>query len=396
MIHPCRAVHARAMLATRRAAARVARLPARRRLSSSAVAVDNPYTGDVYVAAPEFDSAELLDRAHAAAEAQAAWARTPLSDRLAVCEGAIDWFKANADDVAADISGMMGKPRHHAKGEIGGLEERARHMMALAPALLADDVLPDKPGFTRRIAKEPIGTVFIMAPWNYPLLTSCNAVFPAVAAGNAVLIKQSPRTPLCANHYADAFAAAGAPPGLVQVANCDHASCGALLASKAVQHVVFTGSVGGGQAIYAQTAASTFVDVTLELGGKDPAYVAEDAELASAVATIVDGATFNNGQSCCAIERAYVHHSHYEDFLVAAQQEISAHVLGDPADPATSLGPLATPESIVHLQAQVDDAIAKGARLLAGGASCTDAAGKGRFFSPTLLADCTHDMEVSA
>lgn len=219
----------------------------------------------------------------------------PAPDRLAVCGRAIEWFKLNADAVAADISGMMGKPRHHAKGEIGGIEERARHMMSLAPILLADEVLPEKAGFTRRIAKEPIGTVFILAPWNYPLLTAANAVFPAVLAGNAVMIKHSPRTPLCADHYASAFAAAGAPTGLVQVSNCDHDACATLIASKAVHHVVFTGSVAGGRAIYAQAARSTFMDVTLELGGKDPAYVAEDAELNAAVETIVDGATFNNG-----------------------------------------------------------------------------------------------------
>ena len=229
----------------------------RRVFSSSTVAVDNPYTGETYATAPEFDSAELLDRARLAAQAQASWRAAPLTERMAVCEGAIEWFKANAAAVAADISGMMGKPRHHALGEIGGVEERARHMMSLAPTVLSDEVLPEKAGFTRRIAKEPIGTVFVLAPWNYPLLTAANAVFPAVLAGNAVLIKHSPRTPLCADHYAEAFAAAGAPAGLVQAANCSHEACAALLRSKAVHHVVFTGSVAGGHAIYAQTAQCT-------------------------------------------------------------------------------------------------------------------------------------------
>lgn len=280
------------MIGGRRACRSCVALPRLRaaRRSFATIAVDNPYSGAVYCEATELNEHALMDRAAAAKEAQAAWAATPLSERLNVCAGVLDWFEANSESVAADISGMMGKPRHHVKGELGGLEERARHMMALAPAALADETLPDKPGFTRKIKKEPVGTVFVMAPWNYPLLTSGNAVFPAVLAGNAVLIKQSPRTPLCADHFADAFAAAGAPANLVQAANCSNDVCAALLSSKAVQHVVFTGSVRGGQAIYAATAKATFVDVTLELGGKDAAYVAEDADLQATVETVVDGA----------------------------------------------------------------------------------------------------------
>jgi acyl-CoA reductase-like NAD-dependent aldehyde dehydrogenase len=378
---------------TLRAARHLATTAMRRRALSTTIAVDDPYTGETYCEAELFDEAEVMRRADVAKAAQRQWRATPLAERIAVCGRMIEAMHADADRISSDISGMMGKPVHNARGEIGGMEERARAMMELAEEALADEILPEKENFARRIVKEPVGTVLVIAPWNFPLLTAVNTVVPAVLAGNAVLIKQSERTPLCADHFVDAFLSAGAPEGLVQSANCAHDVSAALIASRKVDYVAFTGSVAGGRQVYSEVGATTFCDATLELGGKDAAYVAEDADVAAAAAGLVDGAMFNAGQSCCGIERIYVHRSLYETFLDAARTEIDALVIGDPKDLSTSVGPMAQPMAPNLLLAQVEDAQRKGARVLTGGAPCTDASGKGRFFPPTLLADCDHTME---
>ena len=362
---------------------------------SYAVAVDNPYSGETYCEVGYKTSAEALAAADAAAAAQRAWAaETTVEQRVAVCAKFMEAIKADADRIANDISGMMGKPVAHARGEIGGMMERCEMMMALAPKALAPELLPAKDNFVRTIEKDPVGVVLCIAPWNYPLLTTVNCVVPAVLAGNAVAIKHSPRTPLCADAFERAFLAAGAPEGLVTALHCGHGEVEDVIAREAVGFVSFTGSVRGGREVYGAVAKHRFIDATLELGGKDPAYVAEDADVAAAAAGLVDGAMWNAGQSCCGIERVYVHESNYDEFLAAAKAEVDAFVLGDPAHAATSMGPLALPGAPAFLQGQVDDAVAKGATLLAGGAAGPDASGKGRFFAPSLLGGCDHAMSL--
>ena len=383
------------MLASRRLAARARGGP--RMLSAHALTVDNPYSGETYCEVALTSEADARATISRAAAAQKAWERTALSERIALCERFMAAMEAMRGEVAADISGMMGKPYEHAWGEMGGLFERTRGMMALAPAALAEEALPARGGCERAITREPVGVVLAICPWNFPLLTAVNTVVPAVLAGNAVVIKHAERTPLCGEHFARAFAAAGAPEGLVAAVQTPHDATARLIASeKDVGFVAFTGSVAGGRAVYSAVASARFIDCTLELGGKDPAYVAEDADAAAAAAGLVDGACFNAGQSCCGIERVYVHRSKYDAFLEAARAECGAYVLGDPADAATTQGPMAQPGAAPFLGAQVRDALAKGARLLSGAADDAqrDAAGKGRFFAPALLADCTHGMDV--
>jgi len=234
--------------------------------------------------------------------------------------------------------------------------------------------------------------VLDLPAWNYPLLTCVNVLVPAVLAGNAVIVKHSPRSPLCGAHFADAFAAAGAPEGLVQAVLCDHPTSEAMVSDPRVDHVVFTGSVFGGHRIQA-AAAGKFMHVSTELGGNDPAYVAPDCDLGATVAGLVDGAIYNAGQSCCAVERVYVHRSLYEDFLAAAEPLVRAYVMGDPMDASTTLGPIAQPAHVAELEAIVAEAKAKGARVLAGGRPAT-VDGRGRFFEATLLRDATHAMRV--
>jgi acyl-CoA reductase-like NAD-dependent aldehyde dehydrogenase len=287
---------------------------------------------------------------------------------------------------------MMGKPLAQARREVETLADRALHMASIAEAALADDVLPAKAGFLRRIVREPLGVVLDIAPWNYPLLTAVNVVAPAVLAGNAVLLKPSSRTPLCGMHFARAFEEAGAPEGLVASIPTDHATVEALVASPAVDYVSLTGSTAAGRELY-RRAADRLIGCGLELGGKDPAYVAADADLAFAVENVVDGATYNAGQSCCSVERVYVHASVYDAFLEGALVEVRKHRLGDPLHAATTMGPLAQKGAAEELARKVEAARKAGARVLHGGKPA-QVKGRGRFFEPALVADCTHAMEL--
>jgi len=354
--------------------------------------VDNPFTGETACTIELADEATIgktLDRAR---EAARAIRKLSIEERVALCDRALTAFEAQAEGVAQDITRMMGKPLSQARGEVKGMAGRWRHMMEIAKESLADIVLPPKDGFERRIAKDPLGVVLDLPAWNYPLLTAVNAVVPAVLAGNAVVVKHSPRTPLCGEHFARAFAAAGGPPAVVQALFVDYETTEKMVGDSRIDSVLFTGSVLGGHRIQA-AAKDRFVHVGLELGGNDPAYVAEDADLTSTVENVVDGAIYNAGQSCCAVERVYVHRSMYEKFIAAAEPLVRAYVLGDPQSDATTLGCIAQPWHPKELEAIIADAKAKGAKAVVGGASAA-ASGKGRFFEATLLRDVAQNADV--
>jgi acyl-CoA reductase-like NAD-dependent aldehyde dehydrogenase len=352
---------------------------------SQTLVVDNPFTLDpacsVELATPNAVDA-TLDRAAVAARAAR---ETTVAERVALCARATEAMLASADDIARDITAMMGKPLAQAKSEVDGMAVRARYMASVAEEALADVVPRREPGFERRIVKAPLGVVLDLPAWNYPLLTAVNVVMPAVLAGNAVIVKHSPRTPLSGNHFARAFEKAGAPAHLVQALSCDHATSERIVGDRRVDHVVYTGSVFGGHRIVS-AAANRFVGVGLELGGNDPAYVAPDCDFQKAVENVVDGAIYNAGQSCCAVERVYVHRSLYGRFIDACESLIRAYVLGDPSDAATTLGPIAQPNHPSELESFVGDALSRGARLVAGGKR-SSAGGRGRFFEATLLGD---------
>lgn len=358
----------------------------------STLTVDNPYTGDVACSvtlADEADVSAVLDRARAAAKVARA---SPLSERKAWCERMVSAMEARADSIAADITRMMGKPLAQARNELRGMAERARYMLSIADTALADIVLPPKAGFERRIVKEPLGVVLDLPAWNYPLLTAVNVVVPAVLAGNAVVVKHSPRSPLCGEHFARAFSEAGAPANLVQALHCDHPTSERMVGDSRVDHVVFTGSVYGGRRLV-QAASQRFLHLGLELGGNDPAYVAPDCDFDKTVENMVDGALYNAGQSCCAVERVYVHRSLYTRFIEACEALVRGYVLGDPMEDATTLGPIAQPHHPAELEQLVEDARRQGARVVTGGRR-TQVDGRGRFFEPTLLADMTPTMRL--
>jgi len=352
---------------------------------SKALVVDNPYTleASCSVELAEGPAVDVvLDRAVAAKAAARAMA---VRDRVALVSAATDRMLARMDEIARDISIMMGKPLPQGRAEVTGMAERARYMTSIAEEALSDIVPRTERGFERRIVKAPLGVVLDLPAWNYPLLTAVNVIMPAVLAGNAVIVKHSSRTPLCGEHFARAFEEAGAPGYLVQALHCDHATAERTIADRRIDHVVFTGSVRGGHSIV-EAAKQRFLHIGLELGGNDPAYVAPDCDFEKTVDNIVDGAIYNAGQSCCAVERVYVHRSIYPRFVEACEALIRRYVLGDPLQEATTLGPIAQPQHPRELETLVQDASRHGARTIAGG-QCTSAGGRGRFFEATLVAE---------
>jgi acyl-CoA reductase-like NAD-dependent aldehyde dehydrogenase len=353
----------------------------------------SPVDGRIYVERP-LDTPAGIDRTlERAALAQPAWAAQPLTARCEILARAVDAFVANADPIAAEITWQMGRPISHAPGEVRGFAERARYMLEIAAQALAPVEPAAKPGFQRQIKRVPLGVVVVVAPWNYPYLTAVNAVLPALIAGNTVVLKHSHQTPLCAERFLEAFASAAVPAGVFQYLHLSHADTARLMGDRRVASVCFTGSVPGGRAVVAATAAG-FATSGLELGGKDPAYVRADADLAHAVDTLTDGAFFNAGQSCCGIKRIYVAAPLYQDFVSGVIELTAKYRLGSPLDATTTLGPLVRTAAAEAVRAQVRDAVARGARQLIDEASFAASAPGTPYLAPQVLVDVDHSMPI--
>ncbi len=352
-----------------------------------------PVDGSVYVERPLAEAGEIEAAVARAGEAQIAWRHLPIAERQTILTKAVDAFVAKADDIAKEITWQMGRPISQAPGEIGGFEERARHMIAIAPQALDDIAAEPKEGFTRFIRREPLGTVFVMAPWNFPYLTAVNSIVPALMAGNAVILKHSAQTPLCAERFAEAFAAADLPAGLFQQLHLSHDNALKLIGHAGVDFVAFTGSVPAGHAVQS-AAAERFIGLGLELGGKDPAYIRADAAIENAAATAVDGAFFNSGQSCCGIERIYVHEDVYDSFVQAAEMLTRDYILGNPTDSATTLGPLVRSAAADFVRGQVDEAVRAGAKALINPKQFPADAPGTPYLAPQILLNVDHSMRI--
>jgi acyl-CoA reductase-like NAD-dependent aldehyde dehydrogenase len=353
----------------------------------------SPVDGRIYVERP-LETAAGIDRALDAAErAQRGWAGTPLAARCEVLGRAVDAFIAHASEIAAEITWQMGRPIRHTPGEVRGFEERARYMLKIAPEALAALRPADKAGFERQIKRVPLGVVAVVAPWNYPYLTAVNAVLPALIAGNGVVLKASHQTPLCAERFLEAFRSAGVPPGVFQYLHLSHADAARLMGDRRIASVCFTGSVSGGKAVVAATSAG-FATSGLELGGKDPAYVRADANLAHAVESLTDGAFFNAGQSCCGIKRIYVAKSRYHEFLAGVVDLTRQYRLGSPLDAETTLGPVVRTAAAEAVRSQVRDALARGARQLIDESSFAAAAPGTPYLAPQVLVNVDHSMPI--
>jgi acyl-CoA reductase-like NAD-dependent aldehyde dehydrogenase len=353
----------------------------------------SPVDGRIYVERP-LETAAGIDRAlDSAQHAQRAWGSLPLTARCEVLGRAVDALVAKASAIALEITWQMGRPIRHAPGEIRGFEERARYMLGEAPKALAAIQPGDKPGFRRQIKRVPLGVVVVVAPWNYPYLTAVNAVLPALIAGNAVVLKHSHQTPLCAERFLEAFASAGVPAGVFQYLHLSHTDTARLMGDRRVASVCFTGSVSGGRAVMAATAAG-FATSGLELGGKDPAYVRADADLAHAIETLTDGAFFNAGQSCCGIKRIYVAESRHDEFVAGVVELTKKYRLGSPLDPETTIGPVVRTSAAEAVRSQVRDAVARGASQLIDEALFAASAPGTPYVAPQVLVGVDHSMPI--
>lgn len=322
-----------------------------------------PIDGSVYVERPLASWDEVAAGLARARKAQAEWKHVPVADRQKVLTKAVDAFVARKDAIAEEITRQIGRPISHSPGEVRGFEERARYMIEIAPSALADIDVGPKPGFTRFIRREPLGVVFVIAPWNFPYLTAVNAVVPALMAGNAVILKHSAQTPLCAERFAEAFKAAGLPEGLFQFFHLSHDDTSKLIGTDGIDYVAFTGSVAGGHAV-TKAASDRFIGLGLELGGNDPAYVRPDANLEHAIENLVDGAYFNAGQSCCGIQRIYVHADVYERFRDGFVELTRKYNLGNPLESDVNLGPVVRARAADEIRSQIAQAVKSGARPL--------------------------------
>jgi acyl-CoA reductase-like NAD-dependent aldehyde dehydrogenase len=353
----------------------------------------SPVDGSVYARRPVASRREIAATLAAAHAAQGKWKRLPLAERAAWCSAAVDAMVAMKDEIVPELAWQMGRPVRYGGGEVRGFEERARYMIGIAGEALTDIDPGPRDGFVRYIRRDPVGVVFTIAPWNYPYLTSVNSIIPALMAGNTVVLKHAASTLLVAERYQKAFDRAGLPKGVFQHLVLSHAQAADIISGGQVNMVCFTGSVEGGKAME-RAASGRFINVGLELGGKDPAYVRPDANMAHAIENLVDGAFFNSGQSCCGIERIYVHRKVWGDFLDGFVDLTRKYVLGSPLDGATTLGPMVKAEAATFVRKQIASAVRAGARAhIDPHAFPMDKTGT-PYMAPQVLTAVTHRMSV--
>jgi len=353
--------------------------------------VVSPVDGSVYVEKPYTTESEIEDALVIAKIAQSQWRSTSLHSREQICLGAVKQLLDKQELLAQELSWQMGRPVRYGAGEIKGFAERAESMVAIALNKLAPLKQANKKGFNRFIQRTPLGVVLNMVPWNYPYLTAVNVVVPALMAGNAVLLKPSSQTPLTAERIVQAFREVGLPDGLLQVLYLSHDNSLRLIKHAAVNYVAFTGSVAGGAAVE-QAASGRFIGIGLELGGNDPAYVRSDAELVSTVENLVDGVYFNSGQSCCGIERIYVHERVYDEFIERFVGLTNAYDLDNPLSPQATLGPMVSSKAAKRVRQQCDEAIKKGAHALIDQSAFSQHSDNGPYLAPQVLVNVNHDM----
>lgn len=353
----------------------------------------SPVDGRVFAKRPVAKQKEVASIFAAAHAAQDKWKRLPLKERAAYCSSLVDAMLAMKDEIVPELAWQMGRPVRYGAGELRGFEERARHMIAIAAESLQPVVPTPKAGFTRYIKREPLGVVFTIAPWNYPYLTAVNSIIPALMAGNSVVLKHAAQTILVGERFAKAAEKAKLPKGVFQNIVLSHSQTSEIISAGLANGVCFTGSVAGGAAME-EAAAGRFLNVGLELGGKDPAYVRHDANLPHAIENLVDGAFFNSGQSCCGIERIYVHKKVWKDFIDGFVDLTRKYVLDDPLKEATTLGPMIKPEAAEFVRKQIRSAVRAGATAHIDEKLFPVSQKGSSYLAPQVLTGVNHQMSV--
>ena len=358
---------------------------------SERVKIISPVDGSVYAERPVARDADIEAAVSSARAALPAWKAVPVAERGRYILAFLDALLGMNDDIAVELAWQMGRPVRYG-GEKGGVEERTRAIVAMAEEMLRPYYPPEKVGFRRYIARDPVGVVMVIAPWNYPYLTAINTIVPGLLAGNAIVLKHAAQTLLVGERLAEAFRRAGLPKGLFHNLVMSHEQTEKLIGSGRIDHVNFTGSVAGGRAIE-RAAAGTFASIGLELGGKDPAYVRADAKLDQAIENLVDGAFYNSGQCCCGVERVYVDGKVYDEFVEGFADLARKYVVGNPLDQATTLGPMARGSFADTVRGQIAEARRKGATALVNMKLEGDRAGS-PYLAPEVLTNVNHQMEV--
>jgi acyl-CoA reductase-like NAD-dependent aldehyde dehydrogenase len=360
---------------------------------SKTLKVISPIDSSIYYEFELHNQDDINSALKAATTAQMKWKDIHVSERIKYINKFIDAFESNKDKISEELTMQMGRPISYSPFEVNGTIERARGMVELAESSLAHVLVEEKEGFNRYIKREPLGIVLVVPAWNYPSLIAVNSIVPALLAGNAVLLRHSAQTPLVAERFFEAFQKAGLPEGLFQYLHLSHEDTAKVIQDPRIGFVAFTGSVNGGYEIQ-KVASKRFIGVGLELGGKDPAYVRSDADVNYAVENLADGSFFNSGQSCCGIERIYVHESVYDQFVEGFVEVVKKHRVGNPLDPNTTLGPVAKRSGANLVRKHIADAVEAGARKMIDESLFPEAKEDTNYLAPQVLVNVDHSMDV--
>ncbi len=325
-------------------------------------------------------------------EARNKWKETSLNERKEIVRNFVNCFLSNNTEIVENLCKQIGRPINQCPGEMRGFEERANYMIDNSDRALEDVVSRKDNEFDNYIKKEPLGTIFVIAPWNYPFNTSVNSIVPSLLSGNTVILKHSSQTPLCAEQLFDAATKASLPKNIFQFLHLDHSSTSKVISDNRISHVLFTGSVSGGKEIK-KSIGTRFIGAGLELGGKDPAYVRSDCKLEHAIENLVDGSYFNSGQSCCGIERIYVDEHIYDKFIEGFKSITEKYILGNPLEENTNLGPVVRMNAAKYIRSQVSQALNYGAKNIINPNKFKADDGINCYVGPSALIEVDHSME---
>ena len=353
----------------------------------------SPIDNSVYAERAYANTNQIDAALDAARKAQRVWRAVSIGERAAILTRFCDVFESKRDEIALELTWQMGRPLRYTPNEVRGTLERARHMIAIAPAALADIDAGPKEGFRRFLRREPLGVVLTVAAWNYPYLIAVNSVIPALMAGNAVILKHSTQTALCAERFDECLKAAGLPQGVFQVLHMTHEDTEGVIGDARIDFVAFTGSVAGGHAVQ-RAASERFIGTGLELGGCDPVYVRHDADVTHAIENVVDGAYFNSGQSCCGLQRIYVHDQVYGQFVEGYVDLVRRYVLGNPLEEQTTLGPVIRTSAAETIRRQIAASIMAGATPIIEESEFPASRTGTPYLAPQVLIDVDHSMLV--
>lgn len=351
-----------------------------------------PIDNSIYVERQYASSQEIENTLNTSKKKFPEWRNKSIIERKKILSKFVDLFLENRIEIGEELCRQMGRPISQCSGEMNGFEERARYMIDKSEQALENIVSKKNDEFDNFISKDPLGTIFIIAPWNYPYNTSVNSIVPSLLSGNTVILKHSSQTPLCAEQLFKAAKLSGIPDGVFQFLHLDHQSASKVISDHRVDHVLFTGSVSGGRQVK-KAIGERFINAGLELGGKDPAYVRKDCNLQHAIENLADGSFYNSGQSCCGIERIYVDSEVYDDFVEGMKTITEKYILGNPLKLETNLGPVVKLSAAQSIRLQLKEAISNGAKDIVNKINFKISEETNCYVSPSVLIDVDHSMK---